>query len=115
MLIIFSGLSATGKTTIARQIAREIGAIYLRIDSIEQAIRDSSIGDRPVEDAGYCVAYATAFDNLRLGRTVVADCVNPIAVTRNAWRDVAARAGVEAVDIEVVCTDAFEHRRRAGT
>ncbi len=44
MLIIFGGLPATGKTTIAKELARQIGATYLRIDTIEQAIRDR-IGD----------------------------------------------------------------------
>ena len=40
MLIIFGGLPGTGKTAIAQQLARELGAVYLRIDSMEQAIRD---------------------------------------------------------------------------
>lgn len=38
MLIIFGGLPGTGKTTIARELARQTGAMHLRIDSIEQAI-----------------------------------------------------------------------------
>jgi cytidylate kinase len=37
MLIIFGGLPGTGKTAIAQQLARELGAVYLRIDSMEQA------------------------------------------------------------------------------
>ena len=115
MLIIVGGLPGTGKTTIAREVARQIGAVYLRIDSIEQAIRDSLLGDRPVEDAGYRAAYATALDNLRLGREVIADCVNPLAITRSAWRGVAAGAGIEVLEIEVVCSDRIEHRRRVET
>jgi predicted kinase len=31
-----------------------------------------------------------AESNLLIGRTVVADSVNPLAVTRDAWRQVAA-------------------------
>ena len=53
-----------------------------------------------------------AEDNLRAGRTVIADCVNPWRLTRTAWRSVADRAGVVAFDIEIVCSDAVEHRRR---
>jgi predicted kinase len=41
MLIILGGLPATGKTTIARELARQLGAAHVRIDSIEQAIWDS--------------------------------------------------------------------------
>ena len=38
-LIAFGGLPGTGKTVIAREVARGANAVYLRIDSIEQAIR----------------------------------------------------------------------------
>ena len=65
-----------------------------------------------VEGEGYAVAYALAADNLALGRTVIADCVNPWPLTRAAWRAVAERSGVRAVEIEVVCSDPAEHRRR---
>ena len=112
MLIIFSGLPATGKTAIARELARRTEAVYLRIDSIEQALRDGASVAEPMDDAGYRVAYALAEDNLRLGRMVIADSVNPLAITRDAWLDVAKRAGVRAIEIEVTCGDRAEHRRR---
>ena len=112
MLIIFAGLPATGKTAIATALARQLGAVYLRIDSIEQAMRDSGAIAGPLDDAGYRVAYALAEDNLRLGRTVVADSVNPLAITRDAWLDVAARAQVGDLEVEVTCSNAPEHRRR---
>src|SRR5688572_6364417 len=94
VLVIFSGLPGVGKTTIAMELARTIGAVHLRIDSIEQALRRA--GSR-VEGEGYEVAYAVAEDNLRVGRTVIADCVNPWPLTRRAWRAVADRAGVAAI------------------
>ena len=109
MLIVMSGLPGVGKTVISRELAIATGAVHLRIDSIEQALR--SAGWR-VEGEGYAVAYALAADNLALGRTVIADCVNPWPLTRAAWRAVAERSGVRAVEIEVVCSDPAEHRRR---
>jgi len=109
MLIILSGLPGVGKTTIARELARATGAVHVRIDSIEQALRDAG---HEVEAEGYRVAYAVAEDNLRLDRTVIADCVNPWPLTRSDWRAVAHRAGVGAIDIEIVCPDLNEHRRR---
>jgi adenylate kinase family enzyme len=37
--ITFAGLPGVVKTALARKLARQIGATYLRIDSMEQAIR----------------------------------------------------------------------------
>jgi predicted kinase len=112
MLLILSGLPGTGKTTIAHQLARRLHAVHVRIDSIEQAIRNAGIVKASIDDAGYRVGYAVAEDNLRLGLVVIADSVNPLPVTRAAWRDAAARAGKGAVEAEIVCTDLDEHRRR---
>jgi predicted kinase len=115
MLIVFAGLPGTGKSTIARSLALEVGAVWLRIDSIEQGIRDAGVVHGSLDDAGYRAAYAVAEDNLRLGLTVVADSVNPWMITRNAWRDAGLRAGVRVVEVEIVCSDVREHRRRVET
>jgi len=108
-LVILSGLPGVGKTTIARELAAALTAVHVRIDSIEQALRDAGT---TVYDHGYRVAYAVAADNLRLGRTVVADCVNPWTLTRREWQAVASRATAHAVSVELVCSDVEEHKRR---
>ena len=113
MLIILAGLPGVGKTTIARELAPRLVGVHLRIDSIEGAIRRSKPhADVPMDDAGYLVGYAVAEDNLRLGHTVIADCVNPWPETRDAWAAVAARADVRAVEFEIVCSDPHEHEKR---
>lgn len=115
MLIIFSGLPGTGKSSIAQKLARELGAVWLRIDSIEHAIRESRIVSGSLDDAGYRAAYALAQDNLRLGLSVIADSVNPWMLTRNAWRDVGLRLCVPVLEVETICSDKEEHRRRVET
>jgi predicted kinase len=113
VLIIFGGLPATGKTTLARELARQLGAVYLRIDRIEEAIAPTDV--MSVGEAGYRVGYAVAEDNLRIGRIVVADSVNPLRITRAAWRSAAKRSGVVFVEVLVICSDQVEHRRRVET
>jgi len=115
MLIILSGLPGTGKTTIARELSRQLAAVHIRIDTIEQALRTAGTLDGPVNDEGYRIGYAIAEDNIRLGRTVVADSVNPIEITRQAWRNVATRAGATSIDVAVICSDLNQHRRRVET
>jgi predicted kinase len=113
MLIILAGLPGVGKTTIARELAPRLVAVHLRIDSIEGAIRRSSRHAAvPMDEAGYLVGYAVAEDNLRLGHTVIADSVNPWPETRDAWRAVARRADVRALELEIVCSDPSMHERR---
>jgi predicted kinase len=112
-LLIFGGLPAAGKSTIARSVTRTLRACYVRVDSIESAMVASGALTHPVGPVGYAVAYTFAAENLSFGGHVVADTVNPLLVTREAWRSVAVDAGVPYLDIEVICSDPVEHERRA--
>lgn len=112
MLIIFGGLPGSGKTTIALSLAEKLDAVYLRIDTIETAIRKSSLCISNVQESGYLVGYEIAKDNLKLGQTVVADSVNPVEVSRQSWRDVAIKENKQYLEIEVICSDKKEHQNR---
>lgn len=109
-LIVFGGLPGTGKTVVSRAVAERTDAVYLRIDAIEQAIRN--FGVQRVGSAGYGVGNAIAGANLMLGHSVVADCVNPVSDSRAAWRETAVTAAVPLVEIELQCSDPVQHRQR---
>ena len=117
MFIIFGGLPGSGKSTIAQSLAIRMKALYLRVDSLEQAIRSSGIlaaGTGP-GPAGYMGIYRLAADNLRLGHSVIADTVNPIEITRAAFKAVAAQANTRFLEVEIVCSNAMTHRHRVET
>jgi predicted kinase len=108
-LIVFGGLPGTGKTTISRELTIRLAATYLRIDSIEQALRETGVA---VGAEGYAIANALAAENLKLGRVVIADCVNPVLASRAAWRQTALQTSTRIIEIEMVCSDPALHRQR---
>ena len=109
-LYIFAGLPGTGKTTLSARLAQSLGATHLRIDTIEQGLRD--LCGLSVEEEGYRLAHRLATHQLRLGLDVVADSCNTLEQTRRAWGGIATAAAAGFVNIEVVCSDPAEHRRR---
>ena len=110
-LVVFCGLPGVGKTTLSRLVAASLPATYLRIDAIEAAIAATlgPFGDNPV---GYVVAGWVAADQLRAGRSVVADAVNAVDVARQGWVAVARDCSVPLRFVHVTCSDVREHRRR---
>lgn len=110
VLYIFSGLPGTGKTTLAQKLAQHTNSVYLRIDTIEQALRDLCTID--IQAEGYRLSYRIAQDNLTLGCSIVADSCNPISLTRKEWEDVAKLSGAHFENIEVVCSSLSVHKKR---
>ena len=43
---------------------------------------------------------------------MIADSVNPWPLTRAAWRSAAEEIDAPSLDVEVICSDVDEHRRR---
>jgi predicted kinase len=109
-LYIFSGLPGAGKTALSQRLASRLKAAHLRIDTIEQALMDLCRID--VQGEGYRLSYRIAADNLRLGISVVADSCNPIELTRDEWESVALESQARYVNIEIICSDKREHRKR---
>lgn len=112
MLIAFSGLPGTGKSTVARAVAASLQATYVRIDVIEQTLVNALGTGFQVGATGYAVANSIAESNLTLGGVVIADCVNPVQQSRMGWRAIAVRSCVGILEVEVICSDLEEHRRR---
>lgn len=110
MLYIFGGLPGTGKTELSRYLAQTIAGVYIRIDTIEQVLKNKGIDN--LYDEGYQVAFSVALDNLKNGLPVIADSTNPVEESRLAWRAVAKDAKVQYKEIEIICSDKSEHRSR---
>lgn len=114
MLVVFGGLPGTGKTTLARLLARRLPASYVRVDAIEAGLIAAGLvpDQSSVGPAGYVVANRVAASCLRADLDVVVDAVNPVEAARRGWRDLAADAAATLLFVEVVCSDLTRHRRQ---
>ncbi|WP_419535777.1 AAA family ATPase [Endozoicomonas sp.] len=111
ILYIFSGLPASGKSTLAQLLSKHLSAMYIRIDTVEQGLRD--LCSLEFEGEGYRLSYRIVQDNLKLGVSVVSDSCNPIKLTRDEWQGIATRTGAHFLNIEIHCSDTVEHQQRA--
>ena len=68
MLYILGGLPATGKTELSKYLSSSLGAVHIRIDTIEQELKNC--GFNKIYDEGYKVAFALALENLKNGLSV---------------------------------------------
>ncbi|MFA9431850.1 AAA family ATPase [Egicoccus sp. AB-alg2] len=113
MLIVISGLPATGKTTLAAALARHARAVHLSVDTVEDAMLRCGLEHGWTTGvAAYEAVSAAARQNLSLGLTVVVDAVNDSEPARQVWRDAAASCGVELRFVLLVPPATSEHQRR---
>jgi predicted kinase len=89
--------------------------MWLRIDSMDQAIWASGTAPNDLLDWTYRATQAVAAYNLVLGFDVIADCVNDCEDAREGWEAAARKACSGVAWLEIVCSDAAEHRRRIET
>jgi predicted kinase len=95
---------------LAKNISKILKAVYIRIDTIEQGIRDLCKFD--VQAEGYRLAYKIVEDNLKIGNNVISDQCNPINLTRKEWNEVAIKNNCKYMNIEVLCSNKEEHKNR---
>lgn len=110
-LIVFAGLPGTGKTSLARMVARELHALYLDKDTIKDTAialgREMNIA-QAVELAGplsYELLVAIARDNLTLGLSVVLDSPAGYRAFREKVAQVARATQADLRLIECICTN----------
>lgn len=113
VVIVLSGLPATGKSTIGAALSRETGAPVVAHDITQAALLRSGLDtrDRSITPA-YAVLGALAREQLSLGHPVILDSVVGRDEQREEWRALAAEFGAAFIAIECVCSDESMHRER---
>jgi predicted kinase len=103
-LILFSGLPGSGKTTLARMVARHLRIPLLGKDRFQSALRTHGLAARATPD-GYHLMLDLADEQLSLEVSIILDAVFPKDGFRLAARDIARRNGANFRAIYCYCSD----------
>jgi predicted kinase len=114
-LIVFSGLPATGKSSIAEAVARELGIPVFAKDWLVATLKRLGLGYGEADSsllgkAGYELLTTLAQRQLSLGQSAILDSVLSWASTRRQWRKLTMDYGAQWYAIECVCSDPVLHR-----
>jgi len=112
-LIVMAGLAGTGKTALARELARRLHIPVFSVDPIESAIVAAGIPQSfETGLAAYLVARELAGAQLTAGADAIVDAVNAEEEGKDMWRTLARAHGLSPQIIECRCSDAVLHRAR---
>lgn len=123
VLIVMTGLSGTGKSTVARRVARALGAPIFASDIVRKQLAGvggaapaawrEGIYDPQWTQATYDQLFALAGAQLARGTPVVLDAAFLAAEQQTGAAEVAAQSGVPLVMVETVCDEATVAARLA--
>ena len=116
VLVIFSGLPGTGKSTFAEHVASWLHAPVFSKDELEAALWRSGI-DRAANSgwAGYELLTTLARAQLQRRQSAILDSVATVERIRAVWRSLAAELDTRLRVVETVCSDEVSHRARLAT
>lgn len=111
LFITLAGLPGTGKTTLAKSLAKKLSLVYLRLDCIEVPFYryNAASGSK---GEGYDAIVNLARENLNLGLDVIVDTVNPLHLTRKLFRDLAKESNANLLQFELKTNNLLLHKKR---
>lgn len=114
--ILFSGLPGTGKSSIAEAVGRELGIPVYAKDWLEGTLVASGlVSDNKHPSlgfAGYELLTLLAERQLKLGQSVILDCVASTESIRVRWCGLANQYSAKWLVMECICLDELLHRSR---
>ncbi len=103
-LILFAGLPGSGKTTLARMVARQLKLPLFSKDRVQRVLRDHHLAAENTGD-GYYIILDQADEQLSLGNSVILDATFPLDHFRTVASEIAFRHSAQFCALYFICSD----------
>ncbi len=103
-LIVFAGMPGSGKTTLARMVARQLRLPVLSKDRVQRVLRDHHLAPEHTGD-GYYIILDMADEQLALGVSAILDATFPLDHFRTVASEIAARHQARFCAFYCYCSD----------
>lgn len=103
-LIMFAGMPGSGKTTLARMLARHLNLPVFSKDRVQRVLRDHHLTAENTGD-GYYIILDMADEQLDLGVSVILDATFPLDHFRMVASEIAARHQARLCPFYCHCSD----------
>ncbi|MEO8610835.1 MAG: ATP-binding protein [Chloroflexota bacterium] len=103
-LILFTGMPGSGKTTLARMVARRLNVPVFAKDRVQRVLRDHHLAPEHSGD-GYFIILDIADELLSLGLSVILDATFPLDHFRMVASEIAARHKSKFSALYCYCSD----------
>jgi len=117
-LILIMGVAGSGKTTLAKEVLRQLWAVYLDNNQIADSFFPDTRSGRKYEKLRpkfYGALYTIAEENLKVGNSVLLDIPHVKEIQDPRWRRfikrLAARAKSQIIVIRCLCSEKILYSR----
>ena len=109
-LIVVGGLPGTGKSTLAKELAKELRLCLFAKDELEASVVRSGLATADqLNQVGYQLLKSIAHSNLQLGNSIILDFVASMPRVERYWPEL---LNSRFLHLECVCSDLSLHQSR---
>lgn len=110
-IVVLAGYPGVGKSFVAREIQKQVGATVFRTDAIRKELFSNPTYSREESQKTYDELFSRAEESVKSGETVVLDATFSLQVGRENVAEIGRKQECDVVFIQVTCDESVVRER----